>query len=271
MLAGPDGRLQAAQATLNLAEFIAAPCGHCEQACRPPAGDAGHEGTLGLRELAAEPLGHAQVPPGEGLQQPLAFAELGQGPLGERGRALGVTTELGEGSTMERDQRGDVHQHAVGPADSRLERLLARACGRALRRVEQRLHRLWAAAPGCQKPLRQQQPGTGPDQVGGERRQPLLDRRRFAAQTIDRVKVPLDQPGGPRSVPGSHRMPDCVIGQLMLLAPGRSVAVQLRHPGGLLVLQAGAQQVGEQVMVAPPAAHLIQRHQEQARPLHLLQ
>ena len=47
--------------------------------------------------------------------------------------------------------------------------------------------------------------------------------------------------------------------------------MQLRHAAGLLFLQAGAQQVGEQVVIAPPAAHLVQRHQEQARPLHLLQ
>jgi hypothetical protein len=36
-------------------------------------------------------------------------------------------------------------------------------------------------------------------------------------------------------------------------------------------LQAGAEQVGEQLVVAPPAAHLIQRQQEQVGPLHLLQ
>ena len=66
-------------------------------------------------------------------------------------------------------------------------------------------------------------------------------------------------------------MPHRVIGQPVLLAPGRRVAVQLRHPAGLFGLQAGAEQVGEQVVVAPPAADLIQRHQEQSRPLHLLQ
>jgi hypothetical protein len=47
--------------------------------------------------------------------------------------------------------------------------------------------------------------------------------------------------------------------------------VQLRHPLGLLLLQAGAEQVGEQVVKAPPAPHLVQRHQEQVGPLHLLQ
>ena len=83
--------------------------------------------------------------------------------------------------------------------------------------------------------------------------------------------MPLDQPGGPSRVPGGHRVPDRFIGQPMLLTPCCRVMVQARHRAGLFPLQAGAEQVGEQVVVAPPAAHLIQRHQEQVRPLHLLQ
>jgi hypothetical protein len=47
--------------------------------------------------------------------------------------------------------------------------------------------------------------------------------------------------------------------------------VQRRHPLGPLLLQLHPQQVGEQLVVAPPAAHLVQRHQEQVGPLHLLQ
>ena len=47
--------------------------------------------------------------------------------------------------------------------------------------------------------------------------------------------------------------------------------MQPRHPAGLFLLQAGAEQVGEQAVVAPPAAHLIERQQEQAGLLHLLQ
>ena len=47
--------------------------------------------------------------------------------------------------------------------------------------------------------------------------------------------------------------------------------MQCRDPIGMLLLEAGTEQVGEQVVVAPPDAHLIQRHQKQACPLHLLQ
>ncbi len=66
-------------------------------------------------------------------------------------------------------------------------------------------------------------------------------------------------------------MPDRVIGQPALRVPGRRVTVQSGNPAGLFGLQAGAEQVGEQVVVTPPAAHLIQRHHEQPGPLGLLQ
>jgi hypothetical protein len=42
--------------------------------------------------------------------------------------------------------------------------------------------------------------------------------------------------------------------------------VQSRHAAGLFGLQAGTEQVGEQVVVAPPAAHLIQGDQEEPGP-----
>ena len=71
--------------------------------------------------------------------------------------------------------------------------------------------------------------------------------------------------------PGGHRVPDRVVGQPVLLAPGGGVAVQLPRPVGLLLLQAGLEQVGEQVVVAPPATDLVQRHQEQVGRLDLLE
>ena len=47
--------------------------------------------------------------------------------------------------------------------------------------------------------------------------------------------------------------------------------MQLEHPLGLLARQPAAEQIGEQLVVAPPAAHLIQGDEEQAGPLGLLQ
>ena len=102
---------------------------------------------------------------------------------------------------MERDRRGDIHQHAGSPAGRRLEGVIGRTCGRAVGVIEQSFDCLRAAAGVCQGRLRQQQPGTGPDQVSGHRRKPSLNRRRIAVQVIDRVEVPLYQPDGPDHLP----------------------------------------------------------------------
>ena len=81
----------------------------------------------------------------------------------------------------------------------------------------------------------------------------------------------LDQPGGPGHLPGGHRVPYRVVGQPTLRVPGCRVAVQFGNLAGLFLLQAGTEQVGEQVVVTPPAAHLIQRHHEQPGPFNLFQ
>jgi hypothetical protein len=57
-------------------------------------------------------------------------------------------------------------------------------------------------------------------------------------------------------------MPHRVLGQPMPLTPASRGPMQPQHLFGLLPLKAGAQQLGEQLVVAPPAPHLIQRHQE---------
>jgi hypothetical protein len=56
---------------------------------------------------------------------------------------------------------------------------------------------------------------------------------------------------------------DRLLGQPVGLEPGRRGPVQFRHPFGPLLVQAGAEQIGEQLVVAPPAAVLVERLQEQ--------
>jgi hypothetical protein len=56
----------------------------------------------------------------------------------------------------------------------------------------------------------------------------------------------------------------------MGFVPGRFVAMQLDVQPGPFGLQADPEQVGEQLVVSPPAAHFIQRQQEQPVPLDLL-
>ena len=83
--------------------------------------------------------------------------------------------------------------------------------------------------------------------------------------------MPLDQPPRPGGVPGGQRVRYRIAGETMLLMPGGRSAVQRRDPAGLFGLQPGAEQVGEQLVITPPAAHLIQRQQEQAGLLDRLQ
>ena len=179
--------------------------------------------------------------------------------------------ELGEIAVVERGQGRDIDQEAGRRAADWLEGLIGPAGGRALNRVQERFHDLEVAAGGGHDCLRQQQPGAGPDHLSGEHRQPPVDGRGLAADVVDHVEVLLDDPGSPEHLAGVGRVADGVVGQPVPGVPGRGVAVHLRYASGLLFLQAGAEQVGEQVVVAPPAAHLIQRDQEQARPFRLLQ
>ena len=72
--------------------------------------------------------------------------------------------------------------------------------------------------------------------------------------------------------PAGQRVPDGVVGQAVLgrtTPPPRGAAPARRSR--VLGLQVGAQQIGEQVVVAPPPPLLVQRDQEQAGPLDRLQ
>ena len=171
---------------------------------------------------------------------------------------------------QERDQRGDIGQHAPRPAGGRLIRFIAANSKRALGVVQQALDRFHLAADDGADRLGQAQARPSAYRLCGQRGQPALQGRALASAE-QRLDVPLDQPRRPSGVPGCQRVPDGGIAQIMLIGPGGRGPVQLWHPAGLLLLQAGAEQTGEQMVVAPPAAHLVQRHQEQARPLDVVQ
>ena len=60
-------------------------------------------------------------------------------------------------------------------------------------------------------------------------------------------------------------MADRFVGQPVFFVPGRRSAVQIRGSLATLVLQADTQQVGEQLVVAPPPAFFVQGDQEETR------
>jgi len=136
--------------------------------------------------------------------------------------------------------------------------------------VQQRLGLLQSAPQQGPHRLCHQQPRPSADQLGGQPRHPAVDRRTLGTAQ-QRVEMPLDQPGGPDLVAGGQGMPDGVVDQPVALVPGRRGLVQPAHPLRPGLPQAGAQQIGEQMVVTPPAALPVQRHQEQVGPFGLLE
>ena len=270
LLVGAGRRAQAALGALDLADEVVAPDRHVMLACRPPPVGNRLQRALGLFEPAAQPVGHGQLRPGNGFQHPLAPPDSGQGLCCERGHGFGVTAELGEVSTAQCNRGWDIRQQARGGTDRRLEGLIGRIRQRAFGGINRRLGRLQAATVERQPRLRQAYPRPRPGQVRRERGKPPPYRYSLVAQQ-EGVGVPLDQAGRPGRVPGSDRVVNGVADEPVLFTPGGRSPVQHRHPVRPLLLQAGTEQIGEQVMVAPPAPHFIQRHQEQIRPLELLQ
>ena len=173
------------------------------------------------------------------------------GPAGRSRRRGRRTAQPRERARQERDPRGNIGQHAIAlwPSEGRLIRLVAADRIGALGVIEQRLGAQLEALGGAVR-LDHQRPVADPVR---QRRKPGRQGRALAAAE-QRLDVPLDQPRRPGSVPRGQRVPHHVIGQIMLVAPGGRGPVQRCHPAGLLGLQPGAQQIGEQLVVAPRAA-----------------
>jgi hypothetical protein len=81
----------------------------------------------------------------------------------------------------------------------------------------------------------------------------------------------FDQPPGPGGFPRGQRVVDRVVGQATGLRPRGRAVVQGGHPVGLFLVQAVAEEIGEQVVVAPPPAGRVQRDEEQVAALDPLQ
>jgi hypothetical protein len=109
------------------------------------------------------------------------------------------------------------------------------------------------------------------DLLGRQRGEPGRDGGALGAPPHLLLEVLLDELGRAGGVAPGQRVPDGVVGQAVLGVPLRRRAVQLRHAVRVLGLQVGAEQIGEEVVVAPPPALLVERDQEQAGPLDRLE
>ena len=89
-----------------------------------------------------------------------------------------------------------------------------------------------------------------------------------AAQLRKRL---LDQERGAVEVLGGERVPDGVRDEVVRGVPGAGPLVQRRHLLGMLGEQAGAQDVGEQVVVAVPGASVSSGTQEEVAALQVRQ
>ena len=232
---------------------------------RPPIGGDLGKRLLGLAGPALQQHRHGQVPADEIPQEPVIPADVRQGLPGERNRLVSVTVLASELGPQDRQHCRDVGV----PAGRGAGRSLPIGVG-VFGLGEQRLHLIDAATDRRPDRPGQAQPRPGLDHLGGQRRQPAIDGRALAVLEA-LLAVLLDQPGGPAGLPGSQGMIHGRIGLPVGLQPGGRVAVQHRHTVGICVLETGAQQVGEQAVVAPPASFLVQGNQEQVGPLDLLQ
>jgi hypothetical protein len=263
--AGRQRGAQPALGALGLASGVAGAQGVVGLPGRPPVGGDVGQRLFGVAGPALQQHRHCQVPADEVPQQPVVLSDLRQGSLGERDGAVGVTVLAGEFGVQDRQHRGDVGV----PAGRGAGRSLAGGIG-IFGVGEQGFHLVDAAADECPDGSGQAQPRPGMDQLGGQRRQPAVHRGALAALEA-LLGVLLDQPGGPVDLPGGQSVAHGLIDQPVGLQPGGRIAVERWQPVGMCLMQAGAQQVGEQPVVAPPAAFLVQRDQEQVGPLDLLQ
>jgi hypothetical protein len=254
----------------HLAEVVEGSHGQEARTGRPLSADQVEQQPLGLGQLTALPGGHGQVPVGRPTERPVLLGELGHGPSDEGVDPFGVPAAPGQVRARDRDRRGQVGHQARRPPDRRRIRLVAGGRQRRVGIGEQRFGLVHAAHEEGPDRLGQQQSRAGADQLGGQRRHPAVDGGALGALQ-QRVEVPLDQPRRPDGVAGGQRMPHGVIDQPVALAPGGRGPVQPGHPLGVLLGQAGARQVGEQLVKAPPAPYLVQWLKEQVGPLRLLQ
>ena len=108
------------------------------------------------------------------------------------------------------------------------------------------------------------------EELVGQSREPPASGRLLAGLEHGR-RGQLDELGGALDVVAGHRVGDRLGRVAVRLVPVARPPMQLVDPVGLLVEQPCPQHVGEQVVVAVPEAAIVERDEEQVRPIELLE
>ena len=146
----------------------------------------------------------------------------------------------------------------------------ALAAGRAAGVGEQRLDLGQAPAVEGRPYARQPQSRVALDELGGQARQPARHRRELAAVEAHEP-VQGDELGGRRQVPGGEAVVDGVLDVAARTVPRGGARVQLARVPRPLDLEHVAQDLAEEVVVAVPAAMVVEGDQRQVRVLEPLE
>ena len=109
-----------------------------------------------------------------------------------------------------------------------------------------------------------------PYDVVGQRGEPVA-KRAVLASPAQVGQAELDEVGGVLVVAARDRVPHGIVQQPVLREPAAGRGVQLGGPVGMAGCQAGAQRVGEQVVIPVPPALVVERDDEQVLALEGLE
>jgi hypothetical protein len=224
-------------------------------------------GTVRGLELAVTPEGepHEGRRPGSG--EVVAVGGTVDRPPGVADGGGGVAPDQGQGGAVHLDRPGKARQLSLVDDDHPRRRgwrarVLTAGLQPALDVGQPLLDALELPA-GHQRPDEaHREHGPGPDHVVGDGVEPAPDGGLLPVPALGRDRQ-LDEPRRPLDVPDGQGVADRLGRFPVPLVPLAGPPVQGRHPVGVLVQEVGAPDVREQVVVAVPAAAVVERDQEQ--------
>ena len=195
--------------------------------------------------------------------------------VGEVERTAGVL-DRGVGVPGDERERGAVHGDLRREASEL--RVVEHDCRRdvnggvepSLDAVEQRLDPGELAADHERTDKLDAQDRPGREQLVGKRREPSARGGLLSGSEHGR-RGQLDQLGGPLEVMAGHGVGDRLGLIARRLVPGAGPPVQLVDPLGLFVGHSRPEHVGEEVVVAVPEAAIVERDEEEVRPIEPLE